>query len=284
MNPALAQAMCDMITKETTYEVIMVGKDGKIFAASARERIGKLHAVAKKVMDGVIDEGVVTSEEANESANIRAGINSPVKYNNETILVLGMSGDPKLVRPIMGITRQNIIMNIQSEEKIDYLNTKVATIDQELAQISEVVQQISGAAQESATESDMMVNSAEESFEKLEKMGQILEMIKSIATRTNIIGINAAIEAARVGDAGRGFSVVAKEVQNLAKSSDHSVQTISTIQQEIGRNVEDVLLRVKDNNEAQQEQATTLQTISNSLLTIEEHMKDIVQKMEQTQV
>lgn len=109
-------------------------------------------------------------------------------------------------------------------------------------------------------------------------------MIKSIATRTNIIEINAAIEAARVGDAGRGFSVVAKEVQNLAKSSDHSVQTISTIQQEIGRNVEDVLLRVKDNNEAQQEQAATLQTISNSLLTIEEHMKDIVQKMQQSQV
>lgn len=281
MNTVLAQEMCDMITRETTHAVIMVGKDGKIFAASSRDRIGKEHAVAKKVMDGIIDEGVVTLADVNENANLKAGISSPVKYNNETVLVLGITGDPELVRPIIGITKQNIAMHLQSEEKINYLHNKVATINSELVNISAIVQQISGIAQEIATESELTLNKAAESSEKLVKMEEILGMIRSIASRTNIIGINAAIEAARVGEAGRGFSVVAKEVQKLATSSDHSVQTISQILQEIGKNVADVLTRVTDNNSVQQEQASTIQVISNSIIAIEENMKDIVEKMAQ---
>lgn len=281
MNTVLAQEMCDMITRETTHAVIMVGKDGKIFAASSRDRIGKEHAVAKKVMDGIIDEGVVTLADVNENANLKAGISSPVKYNNETVLVLGITGDPELVRPIIGITKQNIVMHLHSEEKINYLHNKVATINSELVNISAIVQQISGIAQEIATESELTLNKAAESSEKLVKMEEILGMIRSIASRTNIIGINAAIEAARVGEAGRGFSVVAKEVQKLATSSDHSVQTISQILQEIGKNVADVLTRVTDNNSVQQEQASTIQVISNSIIAIEENMKDIVEKMAQ---
>lgn len=281
MNLELAQDMCDMIKRESSYDVIMVGIDGKIFAASSQNRIGQLHIVAKQVMDGVLTEGVVTVEDALDNPTLKPGISSPVKYNNENILVLGITGNPEQVRPIIGITRQNIIMHLQSEERLDFLKNRVGNIDEELTQISSIIQQISGVAEEIATESEITLNKSKESFDKLDKMGEILQMIKSIATRTNIIGINAAIEAARVGESGRGFSVVAKEVQNLANSSNKSVSTIGEIVDEMGKNIEEVLYRVKDNNSVQQEQATIIQTISNSIISIEETMREILKRMEQ---
>ena len=98
-----------------------------------------------------------------------------------------------------------------SREGIDVIAQTTSSIELLSKEMSVAMQEVEGLADSS------------------EKIGSVLEVIRSIAEQTNLLALNAAIEAARAGEAGRGFAVVADEVRNLAKRTQDSVEEIRQV-------------------------------------------------------
>ncbi len=106
--------------------------------------------------------------------------------------------------------------------------------------VGEVVRDIDSLAFEIGT----VTNQASELILEGKNISQVLEVIKSISEQTNLLALNAAIEAARAGEAGRGFAVVADEVRNLAVKTSHStdeiqasIETLQRVSDEVEKGV-----------------------------------------------
>jgi len=77
--------------------------------------------------------------------------------------------------------------------------------------------------------------------ESSQEIGEIVQLITDITEQTNVLALNAAIQAASAGEAGRGFTVVAEEVQRLAERSAEATKHISDIVKSIQRDTQDAV-------------------------------------------
>ena len=115
------------------------------------------------------------------------------------------------------------------KEKMDELSTVIARVSESIHETLKLTEEISrraGAGEDSLVRLNNSVTAITGSGEK---MRAIVDMISGISGKTNLLSLNAAIEAARAGDAGRGFAVVADEIARLADQTVDSLKEIDSL-------------------------------------------------------
>lgn len=109
---------------------------------------------------------------------------------------------------------------------------------------------------------------------------QITNTIQQIAEQTNLLALNAAIEAARAGEAGRGFAVVADEIRKLAEETSKSTTQIDKIIREILSEIEETEQNMSSSNEAVKVSATVLGNVQMAFEAIEKSISDTLMQLD----
>ncbi len=177
----------------------------------------------------------------------------------------------------------------QNKETIDHLNQAIQNSAQNVARSASTIQEISktiqrttqeihettqmgNLAKEKAAEGSEAITKANQSMNRLEESSQriegIINVITDIATQTNLLSLNAAIEAAKAGESGKGFAVVAEEIRNLAERSSGSVVEIRQL-------IDQSSTTVQEGNEVNQKTGEILNTIV-------EHVNGISSRVQMT--
>ncbi|MEG5266823.1 methyl-accepting chemotaxis protein [Pseudomonas sp. JDS28PS106] len=150
--------------------------------------------------------------------------------------------------------------------------------------VGEAVAQIEKLAAEVMRSSDAMSVLEQES----DKIGKVMDVIKAVAEQTNLLALNAAIEAARAGEAGRGFAVVADEVRGLAQRTQQSTEEIESLVaglQNGTRQVSDIMLSSRSLTDSSvsltRKAGASLETITQTVSNIQAMNQQIAAAAEQ---
>ncbi len=279
-NPAEC-SVCKLVVRSMTEKRVLIGE------ATIMNKFGEKIPVKVNAMPIVRDGQVIYVYAI--LRDLRKEIEEKKKYLEENVAVIKdalikvANGDiaerveiPEenelhdLEAPINAIIEnlQNVVKGIQESAKVaDNISIETAKSVEDVANWNENVFQKS---------QDELVELAKKLGEATKNIEGIVNLIRDIAEQTNLLALNAAIEAARAGEAGRGFAVVADEVRNLAEKSQRATGDISDAIKAIEKSSFDMIEKINFNSEESKQLVEAIRSLKDNVDSLDANIKQLL--------
>ncbi len=217
-------SVVDMVIESMKYFEHVVGDDLMLGVTDLHEF--KYYKPAKELDLGIRPGTPIAKDDPNLNNALKNGV---ITVNRVPASAYGFELDATSV-PLKD-SHGNIVGAIASAYTLQH-NTFMANVTVDIEsisrQLSDMVQLLAAQSQQlSATASQIQANTGK-AVENSKEVNQVTGFIREISEQTNLLGLNAAIEAARVGEAGAGFGVVASEVRKLSVDTKNATQNIES--------------------------------------------------------
>ena len=253
----------EQITRRDEFGELQLGVQR--MATSLRELIGRIHDSVTQIASAAEELSAVTEQ-------TRVGINSQKEETDQVATAMQE----------MSATVHDVARNAEQASLAATSANGEARNGDEV--VNQAISQIERLADEVTRSTEAMEMLKQESS----KIGTVMDVIKAVADQTNLLALNAAIEAARAGEAGRGFAVVADEVRSLAQRTQQSTEEIEALVAAVHSGTQQVASRLQSSHalagssvELTRTAGAALGSITNSVANIQSMNQQIAAAAEQ---
>lgn len=254
---------------------IAKGDLSQVDTVQRRDEMGQLQTSMREMtlslreLIGGIDQGVgqlsqAATQLATSSEDTKLRINQQREETDQVATAMNQ----------MSATVQEVAQNAEQA------SLAATNADQQAQLGDQVVAEAIGRIEQLAGQMDHCLTAMQHLAGESQRIGSILDVIKSVSEQTNLLALNAAIEAARAGEAGRGFAVVADEVRGLAQRTSTATEEISQLISSL-HNGTDEVTHLLDNSKRLTEQSVELSRKAGDALGQITHTVSSIQSMNQ---